>query len=130
MQTNITYQKLVSHLKKQNIYPINIKSHYCVIMIPKNKYHISIFQDQWDNYYNITNKPYHLFHISSNDEQNRCSSYFWVDMHNYKIKKIPKKYFMYGQTYYGFNASTRNPCDFNEIMNILKILQKLLNNVV
>jgi len=121
-----SYQFLTTNLQKQNIYPISIKSNYLVIMIPGMDYHITIYQNQWDDYEKQMEKPYHLFHISSNSEENRCSSYFWVNKNTHRIQKIPKRYFSYNQPSYSFNSSTRNPCHLSDIIKILKIFQKLL----
>lgn len=110
-------------------YRLSIKNIYFVIMIPNANYHISIFQDQWDNYETITDNPYYLFHISSDNEINRCSSYFWVRKSDLKIKKIPLKYFKYNQPEYNFNSSTRNQCNHQEIKPILSFFQKILDKL-
>lgn len=125
----LTYQLLIKHLIKQHDYPINSKKNYSVIIFPGSKYHITIFEDQWDKYEEISNKPYHLFHISSNDEQERCSSYFWVERDKLIIKKIPRQYFMYNQPNYSFFSSTRTPCHLWNIKKYLKIFQKMLNKI-
>ncbi len=127
-----SYNELINFLtSRQNIsdfkYKLIKKKIYSVITIPDTKYHISIFQDQWNNYESISNKPYYLFHISSNNEIDRCSSYFWVDKFDLKIKKIPNTYFKYNQPMYDFFSSTRNNCDYNKIKYILTQFQKMLN---
>jgi len=121
----LPYQKLIDYLK-QHKYPITIKPKYSVITVPGNNYHITIFQDQWDDYENTSGKPYYLFHVSSNNEIDRCSSYFWVDKNSLRIKRIPQKYFMYVQPTYSFHSSTRNPCHLGEIKNVLKKFQTIL----
>jgi hypothetical protein len=120
------YYKFLSYLRKQHKYPIIVKANYLVIGMPGTDYHITIFRNQWDDYQQITGKPYHLFHISSDNERDRCSSYFWVDKHSYLIKKIPKKYFLYSQQSYSYYSSTRNPCNWNKISILLKRFQKVL----
>lgn len=126
----ISYEQLIIYLKKQKVYPISLKSKYVVILVPGSKYHVTIFQDQWDEYQNVTGLPYHLFHISSDHLENRCSSYFWVKRSNYRIKKIPKKYFQYGQPAFGFYSSTRMPCSLSEIIFLLKKFQGMLNKII
>lgn len=120
----LSYQILINYLQNHRRYNTNIKPNYCVIT--GINYHITIFKDQWDNYESISGKPYHLFHISSDENQNRCSSYFWVNNNDYKIKKIPKKYFSYNQPTYTFFSSTRFPCHLYNIDDLLKLFQKIL----
>lgn len=122
----ITYDDLITYLKNQSTYLFTIKKNYLVILIPNIDYHITVFADQWDNYELSMYKPYHLFHISSNSEVERCSSYYWVDKEMYRIRKIPKKYFKYNQPTYGFDSSTRSPCDFVNVKNLLTHFQKIL----
>lgn len=124
----LSYQKLVNYLKKQHHYPVSFKSEYFVINVPGYGYHITVFQDQWDNYEDVSERPYYLFHISSESNQNRCSSYFWVKKYDNRIKKIPRKYFMYNQPNYSFFSSTRSPCPLAEIMPLLRIFQKILKD--
>jgi hypothetical protein len=126
----ISYSELISNLQCQTEYSINIKPLYCVIIIPKSQFHITIFQDQWDMYEHVTGLPFHLFHISNNDEKNRCSSYFWVDKNTYRLKYIPAEYFSYDQPNFSFFASTRKPCDITKIKIILKIFQKILKTIM
>lgn len=123
------YSKLSFYLKKQHQYPVSVRKNYTVITVPNTKYHITIFQDQWDNYQSVSKKRYHLFHISSDQEDNRCSSYFWVDKNNYRIQKIPKKYFSYQQSNYSFFSSTRKPCNLKNIIKHLVIFQRLLKQI-
>jgi hypothetical protein len=123
----LTYYELTKHLKNQHLYPISIKSNYTVIMFPGTEYHITIFKDQWDNYENVSGKPYYLFHISSNDKNVRCSSYFWISKYTNKIKKIPRQYFMYNQPNYTFFSSTRQPCHLWNVKPLLKKFQKILD---
>jgi len=125
----ITYNELISFLKKQHSYPVSVKKKYVVIIIPNKKYHITIFEDQWDDYTNITGLPYHLFHISSDNEENRCSSYFWVDRSTNRIKNIPHKFFKYNQETYNFYSSTRNPCNYSDIKFLLKKFQKIIKKI-
>lgn len=124
----VKYSKFLSYLKIKYGYLISIKNKYFVIRIPDINYHITIFRDQWNDYQKITGKPYHLFHISSNKEYNKCSSYFWVDKYSYRIKKIPRKYFLYKRPSHSFYSSTRNPCQLKSINILLKIFQKILLN--
>lgn len=127
----LSYKILISYLKKQNIFKINITSNYCVITLQNKtyQYHITIYQDQWDDYENVTKFPYHLFHISSNNEKNKCSSYFWVDKSNFYIRTIPKKYFNYGQQNFSFYSSRRQPCKLSMIKILIKAFQKFLQSI-
>ena len=125
----LSYKLLVNHLKNQHMYPVSIKSKYSVIMAPGLDYHITIFQEQWDDYEETSTKPYSLFHISSNDEKNRCSSYFWVSKYTNRVKKIPRKYFLYNQPSYSFFSSTRSPCHLWDVKPLLKIFQKILDDM-
>ncbi len=121
-----TYDKLINLLINQNMYPISIKKKYVVIMFPGINYHVTIFRDQWDDYEKITKKPYNMFHVSSNNEYNRCSSYFWVSKNTNKIKNIPEQFFIYNQPNYTFFSSTRSPCDLGHIESLLAKFQKIL----
>jgi len=125
----LSYNALVHHLKNQHMFPVSIKKNYSVIMVPGTDYHITIFNDQWDNYEIISGKPYHLFHISSDNELNRCSSYFWVSKYTNKVKKIPRQYFMYNQPNYTFFSSTRSPCHLWDVKPLLKIFQNILDTI-
>ena len=124
----ITYQMVLDYLINQKKYKYHSKKNYLIILFTGSKYHLTIFRDQWDEYYSKTNNPYHLFHISSNDDTDRCSSYFWVNFKN-KIQNIPKKYFQYNQPSYSFNSSTRSSCNFKEIKPILISFKKLINDI-
>ena len=127
----LSYNKLISYLKNQDEYMYSVKPLYVVVYIPRMQYHITIYQDQWDEYENVSNKPYHLFHISSNKEFNRCSSYFWVDKNNHRISKIPIKYFTYNQPIFNFFTSTRNSCKPSDVLiPLLKVFQKIINQAV
>lgn len=126
----LSYDKLVAYLKYQNKYLVTIKPQYLVIKLPNYNYHITIFRDQWNTYESVAKKPYHLFHISSDTEINRCSTYFWVDNKTGKIKNIPEKDFAYNQLEYNFFSSTRSPCSPGEITKILKKFQNILLDVI
>jgi hypothetical protein len=102
------------------------KKDYFMVQFFHADYHITIYSDQWDLYQKQTGLPYHLFHISSNKIDPKCSTYFWVDIHTNQIKHIPSKYFLYGQESYGYNKSTRFPCEYYLIKPLLKRFQKLL----
>ena len=124
-----SYQTLLKYLQNQHDYPISVKSNYCVIIIPGLNYHITIFQDQWDRYEEVSDKPYYLFHISSTTDIKKCSSYFWVEKYNKHIKKIPKHYFLYNQQNYSFFSSTRSPCHLRNMDKLIKIFQRILNAI-
>ena len=125
----ITYQKLWNKLLRQRKYPTTVKNNYLVVSVPGTNYHISVFTDQWNDYERSSGKPYHLFHISSNDEKNRCSSYFWVNKKNYRIQNIPLKFFTYNEPSYSFYSSTRSPCHLSDVKRLLQAFQELLNRI-
>lgn len=125
----ITYEQLLAYLKQQKEYPFSIRKNYFVIIPRGSRYHVTVFQDQWDEYEKVTGMSNHLFHISSDSDDDRCSSYFWVDKNDYRIKNIPNKYFKYNQPTYDYYSSTRNPCQFKEIKFILKIFQRILRKI-
>lgn len=122
----IAYDNIIEYLTKQSTYLFSIKPLYTVISPPNSNYHITIYKDQWDDYEAVSKKPYYLFHISSNNEENRCSSYFWVDKKNLRIKYIPRKYFKYNQLDFNFFSSRRSPCALSEIKNSLQFFQSFL----
>jgi len=123
----ITYDELINESQYSNQFTLHIKDTYSMIQIPNFDYHITIFRDQWDLYKSETNLPYHLFHVTSNNLDIKCSTYFWVDLYTNQIKKIPDKYFKYGQPTYNLGASTRFPCDYKSIKPALKLFQKFLH---
>lgn len=127
--TEITYSILINYLENQKRYPISIKNNYTVINFPSTNYHITIYQDQWDEYSSVTGLPYHLFHISSEDTEDRCSSYFWVRRSDNRIQAIPKKYFRYNQPNYNFYSSTRFPCKLKYIRFHLKSFSRILSKI-
>uniref|UniRef100_A0A6G6AAM8 Uncharacterized protein n=1 Tax=Borely moumouvirus TaxID=2712067 RepID=A0A6G6AAM8_9VIRU len=126
---NISYRTLLKNLPKINNIMLSIKNNYLIITLPNNNYHITIFEDQWDDYQKKMNKPYHLFHISSNNIDHKCSSYFWVYKKNYKLYKIPNKYFEYNQPSYSFTSSTRNPCPYSRIKKLLSYFERILSSM-
>lgn len=122
----VSYDKIMLYLTNQIDYFFSIKPLYIVISPPNSDYHITIYRDQWDDYEEISKKPYYLFHISSNNEDNRCSSYFWVDKKTLRIKYIPSKYFQYNQPNFDFFSSRRSQCTFDDTKFVLTFFQKLL----
>lgn len=126
----ISYDKLLFFLKQNVKYKASFKPNYLVINIPKSRYHISVFKDQWNDYESTTDLPYHLFHVSSDEIENRCSSYFWADKKTYQIKKIPDKYFKYEQPDYNFYQSRRKPCDYKQIKHLLTMFHEILKHVM
>ncbi len=113
-----TYQKLLSYLRAKDPGRIVVKKNYFIIRY--KQYHVTVFQDQWDEYQSVTNLPYYLFHISSDQPDNRCSIYFWADKQTLCIKKIPEKYFQYEQESFGFSSSTRKPCFCADLKFVLE----------
>lgn len=127
MLYKMNYRKILNFMI--NNFPdfLTIKKNYFVIALENTEHHITIFKDQWDNYKFFMKKPYHLFHISSNNKENRCSSYFWVTISSLKILKIPKDEFLYNQPIYNFTCSTRSPCSQKNIIYLLRLFQHVLN---
>jgi hypothetical protein len=122
----ISYKQLLDKLKSAGFFKLTIKPHYFVITVPDTTYHVSIFKDQWDLYEKESGLPYYLFHISSSESTNRCSSYFWVDKNTHDITKIPRKNFLYEQPSYGFFGSTRKPCSYIDIRSCLLYFRKVM----
>lgn len=110
--------KDIAHIKSP--FKISIKSDYLVLTLPLMiDYHITIYEDQWDFYSDFTGFEYYLFHISSNDTKNRCSTYYWVDVYDLSIVDIPPSYFRYEQETYDMYSSTRKRCKPNRVIDIL-----------
>lgn len=127
----ITYQTLITNLKSQPNTKIYIKNIYTVIIfLNEPNYHVTIYKDQWDLYEKTIELPYYLFHISANETEPKCSTYFWVDKLDHHIKIIPEKYFKYEQPIFSFEMSTRKPCDFDKIKHVVEQFQRLLENNV
>ena len=123
------YNNLIEYLQGIGSINTSVKSNYIVISFKRSSHHITIFKDQWDDYtHDMTsnNGRYHLFHISSNKETNKCSTYFWVDRNTLAIKEIPSRYFKYEQPSYDFNSSTRRSCENKNVYKILYFFQKIL----
>lgn len=124
----ISYYFLSNYLYNNKI-KCSINNEYIIIFYGQ-KYHITIFQDQWDEYHNITNLPYYLFHVSSNRKINRCSRYYWVSKKKLKIQDIPKKYFKYQSSNYSYYSSTRQKCNRHDVIGIVKYFQTLLDHAI
>jgi hypothetical protein len=122
---SLPYKRLINIIKRGTNYKLVIKKEYSVLLICKN-FHISIFQDQWDNYEKLVNMPYYLFHVSSNESTGKCSTYFWVDKETLQIKNIPDKFFKYESETYDHTKSTRSKCKFIDIKPSIKKFQKIL----
>lgn len=129
----IWYDDLIKKLsflsKDQTKFVVDTKELYTMVKIPKYDYHITIYKYQWDDFRNKTNFNYYLFHISSETTTPKCSTYFWIDMENNLIKKIPTEHFSYGQDKFSMQSSTRKPCEYNLIEPVVKKFQKLLLHV-
>ena len=129
----IRYDDLIKKLfflsKNQTKFTIQVKDIYMMIQIPKYEYHITIFRDQWDQFRDETDLNYYLFHVSSEKTDPKCSTYFWVDMETNLIKKIPAEYFAYGQEKFSMKSSTRMPCDYELIKDVVSKFQKILLHV-
>lgn len=126
----ISYNVLIVYLQSQRKFQTTVKKDYIVVTIPGSNYHITVFQDQWDNYENVTNMPYHLFHISSNRNDEKCSTYFWVDKTYYRIHEIPEKFFSYNQPDFDFYKSTRSPCGMISLKYDLKMFGRILKGAL
>lgn len=125
----INFNDLESKLRRCCNKNLVIRRDYLVIKYDDIDYHVTIFKDQWDDYYQKTGRPYYLFHISTNDPVNKCSTYLWVDILTHGITMVPPKYFKYEQSSFDFNGSTRKPCDINKILILIKRFQKILISI-
>lgn len=125
----LTYKILLERLfeLQSDKFVIHFKSDYFIIQFPKHKYHVTIYQGQWDSYYVETGLPYNLFHITS-ETDSKCSTYFWVNSKK-QINPIPKKFFVYEQPTYSLKASTRPKCQTKKLIPILWSFQKILNQI-
>ena len=126
----LSYETLLLALKNDKKYKTSIKNNYFVTM-PNNfkDLHITVYKDQWDSYETVTSLPYHMFHISSNSNDNRCSSYFWVNKHTLHIQPVSDKHFKYNQDTYDFYNSTRSPCSTKVTDPYIKNFQNKLYNI-
>lgn len=125
--SELTFDSLVEHLEDYYGYEVTKKDAYVVVTFPGEKYHITIYADQWDEYEAQTGKPYYLFHASSDRTDNRCSIYFWVDKSTHKISLVPANDFDYNCTSFNFHQSTREKCDPQSVDSIIRKFQKILN---
>lgn len=124
MKYNIFIKKLVSVNFENSIFSrLTVYPTYLMIHIRNLPFHITIFKDQWDDY---PDKRFHLFHITHEEDDKKCSSYFWIT--NFlKIKNIPPNKFKYNQEDYSMFSSSRSYCK-NKAIKVIKInFQKLLN---
>ena len=119
------YQSLKKFLEKSG-HAYNIRKLYFVIAVPKSGHHITVYENYWDDYETVTGHPYYMFHISSNNENDRCSSYYWVDKRDLFIIDIPESAFKYEQPEYDFTRSTRKPCSDIATERARDLFQKFL----
>lgn len=135
----MNYALLVKNLLKIRLrsdngaqrFKLSINDKYAVIkFLSDENFHVTIFKDQWDDYHKKTGHNYHLFHISSESETTKCSSYFWATTAKLKILSIPKNIFAYGQENFGLYSSTRQPCDMKSIAPTMRKLQVLMHDVM
>ena len=119
-------KKLVSTNFSKTVFSrITIYPTYFMLHVRNVPFHITVFKDQWDEY---PDKRYHLFHITHENDDKKCSSYFWID--NYlKIKNIPKNKFRYNQEDFSMFASTRGYCKDKAVKVIRINFQRLLNKM-
>ena len=108
----LSYQNLLYRMKKciKRNYLV-IKKNYFIIMMPDFDYHITVF---------------HLFHISENKMENKCSKFYWCSF-DLKIKEIPSEKFIYNQHSHDMYKSTRNMCVNPQVDLIIKYFQKILD---
>lgn len=104
---------------------ITIYPTYFMIHTRNMPYHITIFRDQWDNY---PDKEYHLFHITHEEDDKKCSSYFWMT-NDLKIKNIPSTRFKYDQEDFSMFSSSRGYCKSKTVKVIRVNFQKLLDRI-
>lgn len=125
----LNYQLLVEYLDKYYKNLLSIKNNYFVISMPNFDHHITVYEDQWNNYQELSGLPYYLFHMSSSDTTTtKCSIYFWVSKINGKILRIPKKFFTYGQNHYSHMGSTRPKCKFLKVVMLVKFFRRVIKD--
>lgn len=135
MYKNISYEDLIFYLKNKckesSKIKFIIKSNYSIIKFSKSNYHITVYQDQWDEYQIKTSLYKNLFHVTSDDiiykKSNKCSVYFWLDISTREIKEVSPEYFSYEEDTYTFRSSTRKKCIINDdIMKIIKQFHRII----
>lgn len=122
MKYNTLLKKLMSIDFEKSIFnKITIHPEYFMLHIKNLPFHISFFREQFDNY---PDKRYHLFHITHENQNEKCSSYYWVT-NKLKIVNVPNDKFKYNQKNFSMYSSTRNFCNDVKIKFIKMSLQKL-----
>jgi len=130
----IAYDKILSiikdHLKNTIFTGIAIRKGYFVLNTrrdqPYSDYHITIFQDQWDEYKSPSKLRARLFHITH--EKTKCSAYYLVNT-NLKVQEIPNNDFLYEQPDFSHSASTREKCIDDIIKTINKEFDIVINRI-
>lgn len=106
---------------------IAIRKGYFVLNTKPNQeysdYHVTIFQDQWDEYQSPSKLTARLFHITH--EKTKCSAYYIVNS-DIQVQDIPKDDFKYEQPDFSHSASTREKCTDD----IIKVINKQFEIVV
>ena len=134
----LTYNWLITELKKINFkqnsifesLTVNDKKKYLMLSVKKQfnvKYHLTIFEDQWNNYVSPSKLNAKLFHITFdvNDEEKKCSTYL-ILTDKYRVRLVPETDFKYNQPEFGMNASTRSQCIDKAIKLIAKSFEVLI----
>lgn len=117
---NTIFHNIIS---KNNYFIINIKNKFNKI----NKYHITIFEDQWNKYISPSKISSKLFHITN--EISKCSIYF-ILKDDMTIIEVPKSDFKYEQSEFNNYASTRIKCIDKNINIIIKEFTNVIQNIV
>jgi hypothetical protein len=96
---------------------------------PTFKYHITIFQDQWDDYQSPSGLTAKLFHITHGHyDQFRCSTYFILDK-NLHIQEVPSADFSYNQPDFGPTKSRRSKCTNKSLEFIIRHFEELIGQI-
>lgn len=115
----IEYDTLKKFLKK-NHKIVNRKKY--IVLIYAGPYHLTIFKDQWNDD--------HMFHISDNNIENRCSVYYKINELG-KIYELGSNEFEYNQQQFSSKSSTRTKCKINGyIEHILADFQIKLDRIM
>jgi hypothetical protein len=96
---------------------------------PTFKYHITVYQDQWDQYQSPSGLTARLFHITHGHyDKFRCSTYFILD-ENLNIREVPETDFKYEQPDFGMTKSRRSKCTNKALVIIIREFEKMLKNI-
>lgn len=93
---------------------------------PSHYYHITVFQDQWDDYISPSKKVAKLFHITH--EITKCSLYLLLT-NKLQIEMVNNKDFKYEQPDFSHHSSTRQKCVDDSLNIIINQFQIVINRL-